>query len=380
MTDLTVTAIVPAAGLSSRMKEFKPLIKIGGQTLIERVVRLFQAAGVAEVVVVVGHRSDEIISVLEGTIARVVTNPDYRAEMLTSVQVGARVLQGRSDAFFVLPVDIPCIRSMTIRHLMERFSDRKALLCHPLFELRRGHPPLIDSSLIEKLLAWHGEAGLKGFLDEYGDRSLDVPVADAWIRRDVDTDEELAALRRDFERYTIPSSEECSVMLEHYLAVPEAIKAHSRAVAKAAMRIGEVLNAAGKHLNLSLIHASALLHDICKGEKNHADKGAAWLERNGFPEVASIVAEHTDILWKEERKAGDAVDEMALVYLADKILGGERLLTLAERKEAALVKYGQEEAVRQNITARFNRAEKIQSAVEKITGRTLDSILRNYKT
>jgi len=320
---------------------------------------------------VAGHRGGELTAALEGVSCRVAINTRYREGMLTSIQVGVRELKGRCDAFFVLPVDIPLVRPLTIRRLMERFDERSSLICHPVAESGRGHPPLIDSSLTGELLACTAAGGLKVFLEGYADRSVDVPVADAWIRRDVDTDEDLAALGRDFERYTIPTPEECGVILDHYLDVPEAVQAHSRAVAQIARRVGESLGTAGGILDPGLIEAAGLLHDIFKGHEEHAGRGAAWLRGNGFPEVAAIVAEHTDIQWME----GDPVDERAIVYLADKVLGGERFLTLAQRREAALAKYGQIEAARRNIAARFDTAAKVQSAVEKITGLSLDRIL-----
>jgi CTP:molybdopterin cytidylyltransferase MocA len=217
MAEPTFAALVPAAGESSRMTEQKPLIQIGGQTLIERVVSLFQAAGVADVIVVVGHRGDEIIPVLEGTSCTTVTNPDYREGMFSSIRAGVRELRGRCDAFFVLPVDIPLVRPLTISHLMERFGDRSALITHPVGTSGRGHPPLIDSRLIEDLLAFTGTGGLRAFLDGHANRSVEVPVADAWVRRDLDTDGELEAIRRDFESYTIPTPEECGVILDQYL-------------------------------------------------------------------------------------------------------------------------------------------------------------------
>jgi CTP:molybdopterin cytidylyltransferase MocA len=371
MVELTFAALIPAAGLSSRMKAYKPLAELGGRTLVEHVVSLFEGAGIADIVTVVGHRHDELIRVLDRTVSHWIYNPDYREGMFTSVQRGLMELQGRCDAFFVLPVDIPLVRAITIRRIMERFSDRSALICHPAFEFRCGHPPLIDSSLIEELLTWKGTGGLKAFLDGYADRSVQVPVADAWIRRDLDTDEELAALRRDFERYTIPTLQECDVMLDHYFKVPEGVKAHSRAVARVAACLGEALNAAGGRCDLDLLTVSGLIHDAFKGEKDHAGRGAAWLERNGFPEVAKIVAEHVDILWEE----GDQVDERALVYLADRVVEEESVVTLAQRQAGALAKYGHDETVRRNIEARFETAEKIQSAVEKTTGLSLIRIL-----
>lgn len=327
-------------------------------------------------VVVAGHRGEEVQAALEGTGCRIIINPDYHEGMLSSIQAGARELRDRCGAFFVLPVDIPLVRPLTIRRLMDRFREGSALVHHPCFASRRGHPPLMDASLIDELLTWQGEGGLKVFLDEYTHRSVDVPVADAWIRRDVDTVEDLAALRRDFEKYTIPAAEECEVILEHYLKVPEALQAHGRAVARAAANLGDALNTAGEDLDLDLLTAAGLLHDIFKGEKEHAGRAAAWLEENGFPEVAAVVAEHTDIRWEE----GDRLDERALVYLADKVLTGTKFCALEERLEAALEKYGHEEAVRRNIHTRFDAAMKIRAAVEKITGMSLFKILGPQRT
>ena len=372
MAEAVFAALIPAAGLSSRMGALKPLLEIGGQTLVERAIDLFHTAGVHEVVAVAGHRGDELVSILERTSCRITINPDYQEGMFTSIQAGLRELQGRCHAFFVLPVDIPLVRPMTIRHLMQRFGDRSALVYHPAAGSRRGHPPLIDSFLIEELLAWQGTGGLRVFLERYADRSVDVPVADVWIRRDVDTDEELTLLRRDFERYTIPTRYECDVMLDHYLDVSEEVRAHSLAVAGVAMRLGEALNAAGEHLDVDLLHASALLHDAFKGVKDHAGRGAAWLKGNGFPEVAAIVAEHMDILWDE----GDGVDERSLIYLTDKIVEGERVVTLAQRREAMLDRYAHDEEARRAIRTRLDTAAKIQATVEKITGRTIDSLLK----
>lgn len=160
-------------------------------------------------------------------------------------------------------------------------------------------------------------------------------------------------------------------MLDHYLEVPENVKAHSRAVARVAVRLGEALKASGGRLDLDLLTVAGLLHDCFKGVKNHPGRGAAWLAENGFCEVAAIVAEHIDILWEE----GDRVDERALVYLADRVVAGESLVTLAQRQAAVLEKYGHDEAVRQNIAVRFDKAVKIQAAVEKVTGQALDNIL-----
>jgi len=373
MTDLVFGALIPAAGASSRMGGFKPLIELGGQSLVQRAVSLFLTTGVTQVVVVAGHRAEELIPALEETPCRVVVNRDDGAgEMLSSIQAGARELRDRCEAFFVLPVDIPLVRRLTIRRLVEQYGTHSALVCHPTFGSKRGHPPLIDAALIEELLTWHGGGGLKGFLDQYADRSVDVPVADAWTRRDVDTDEDIERMRRDLARYAIPTRQECEVMLEHYLDVPEAIRAHGRKVADVAGRLGEALNAAGGELDLGLLEAAGLLHDAFKSRQDHAAQAGAWLMESGFKQVAAVVDQHMDLAWKID----DGLNENALVYLADKVTEGDRVVTITERREGLMDRYGHDDKARRAIRSRLDMAAKIQYAVEKKAGQALESILR----
>jgi CTP:molybdopterin cytidylyltransferase MocA len=353
------------------MPGFKPLAEIGGKTLVEHVVRMFHQAGVVDVVVVVGHRAEELVTVLDSASVRWVMNERYRDEMYHSIGLGAGEVKGRCDAFFVLPVDIPLVRSITVQKLMEAFSRRTALVCHPVSRSGRGHPPVIDSSLIEDLVTWQGKGGLKAFMDRYTERSENVRVADDWIRKDVDSEEDFIRLRREFEKYAIPSVPECLDMMIHYLDVPQAVLAHGRAVARVAERLGSVLNTAGGHLDIRLLKAAGLLHDAFKGQDDHAGLGAAWLRESGFPEVAAIVADHMNLAWHE----GDTVDERALLYLADKVLEGEKIVPLEKRRSAVLKKHGHNDEARRNIAARLDTAKVIQTTVEEMAGRDLPQIL-----
>src|SRR4029079_10485436 len=55
-----VAAILLAAGRSRRMGAFKPLLPFGPQTVIESTVANLRAGGVTDIIVVVGHRGEEI--------------------------------------------------------------------------------------------------------------------------------------------------------------------------------------------------------------------------------------------------------------------------------------------------------------------------------
>src|SRR5262245_34858722 len=83
-----VTAIVLAAGESRRMGTPKPRLPYGSGSVIQAVVRSLKASPVDPVLVVLGHRHEEIAAHLEGSGVEIVLNPRYLEGMLTSVQAG----------------------------------------------------------------------------------------------------------------------------------------------------------------------------------------------------------------------------------------------------------------------------------------------------
>ncbi len=193
-----IGALILAAGLSSRMAGFKPLLLIEGKTLVEHAIGLFKSTGVTDIVTVVGHRSEDLVPVVEAASSRYVINENFKAGMFSSIQQGVRQLRTSCDAFFLLPVDIPVVRPATIHQLLHEFYKSPAtLICYPQFQARRGHPPLIDCSLADRILAYDGQGGMRGFLRQYEDRALVVSVDDPFIRMDVDTQEDLSRLRRE---------------------------------------------------------------------------------------------------------------------------------------------------------------------------------------
>lgn len=120
--EISITAIVLAAGLSERIGQLKPLMPLGDQRVIERVVKLFQDAGIEDVVVVVGHHALDVRQAIAPLNVRFVKNPDYGYGMFTSVLTGIRALAPRCLAFFIHPVDIPLVRYQTVGRLAAAFK------------------------------------------------------------------------------------------------------------------------------------------------------------------------------------------------------------------------------------------------------------------
>ena len=182
--------LVVAAGLSRRMGDFKPLLPMNGRTMIEQTILSMLCAGVRRVVVVLGHRGEEVEAVLRNSGFRdricVVYNRDYSTtEMLDSIKLGAAALHPRGD-FFLLPGDVPMVSPGTFRAVREAHLENGKDVTFPALAGRRKHPPLISAFCIGQILAYHGENGLRGLWAGMEDRIGLVPVDDLGCTMDVD--------------------------------------------------------------------------------------------------------------------------------------------------------------------------------------------------
>jgi molybdenum cofactor cytidylyltransferase len=75
-------------------------------------------------------------------------------------------------------------------------SIRAPPVCYPLFQSKRGHPPLINSRLIDALLSYERQGGLREFLRGYENQAISIPVEDPFIRLDADTPQDLLQLKQ----------------------------------------------------------------------------------------------------------------------------------------------------------------------------------------
>jgi CTP:molybdopterin cytidylyltransferase MocA len=379
-----ISAVILAAGLSSRLGVHKPLVALGGASLLERVAGLFSAMGVTDVIAVAGCRDQETAAEAErlsglGMPLRCVRNERFAEGMFSSVAAGLAALPSGCDAFFVLPVDIPLVRRQTLRWLLEGLAahgrdDRPAVL-YPVFGGLRGHPPLLDARLAPPVLAHPGAGGLAGALAELeaggAAVALDVPVADANIHFDVDTPQDLLAARRRVERLDIPAPAEAEALLMRFGAGERGL-GHGRGVARAALALARALNARGANLDLELTEAAGLLHDIAKGAAGHEQVGATLLEGLGFAPLARIVAAHRDIAPQDSPE----ITERELVYLADKLVRGSARVPVAQRFQEKLDAFADDPEVAAAIRRRLTNALAMQARVEAAAGADIESILK----
>lgn len=365
------SAIILAAGYSSRMGTFKPLLELSGLAAIDRVIGLYQGVGVTDIHVVTGFRSTTIEAAIRSRAVHLVHNPDHDTGMFSSVLAGVSALPEAAPAFFVHPVDIPLVRSHTLRVLLGTGHTHFPAISYPTFDDHRGHPPLIRGDLRKAILAHDGEGGLRALLDRFNHQAVDIPVADNGVLLDMDTPDDYARLSGRSEASVILTDEECRVLMEKVFSLPAAVIDHSRQVARVAVRLAQAVNAAGADLDIPMIRSAALVHDLARLEKNHAKAGARLIEQMGFPGIAQIVAVHMQIRVDEN----SAIDEAQVVHLADKLVSGSDLVSVAKRFGAKLKKYGHDPVVAEKIEQRRQAALAIQTKIERATASTINEIL-----
>jgi putative nucleotidyltransferase with HDIG domain len=358
-----LAALILAAGYSSRMGRFKPLLRLGEKMAIEWAAGTFREASVDRVSVVTGYAAAEMEAALRDTGFDVVHNSDYALGMYSSIRAGLASLSDEVDACYLLPVDIPLVRASTIAALAEHYTARPAPLIYPTFRGQRGHPPLIGRELFAEILAGDGEGGLRALLQRH--QAADVAVADEAILLDMDTPEDYARLLELACQRDLPNPAECEAILE-LKGVAEPVRRHGRAVAAVAVALAKRLPG----IDPQLVAAAGLLHDIAKGQPAHAETGAALVAQMGFPAVAEVVRHHMDLDF-----AGDLPDAAAVVFIADKLVREDRRVPLESRFQPAFERYADRPDALAGARRKYQSARNVLEAVEILAGASCAEML-----
>ncbi|HBR07127.1 MAG TPA: phosphohydrolase [Desulfovibrio sp.] len=364
-------AVILAAGLSTRMHGFKPLLPLGGKSLLAQAGDLFRRAGAQEIVAVTGHRAAEVRAEAARLGLKTAHNPDFESGMFSSVRAGLAALSPGLEAAFVLPVDIPLVRLCTLRQMLERLERLPFGVVEvftPWFRGEPGHPPLLRSGAVARVLESPAGENLRAVLAGLSQERLDT--ADSGILFDLDTDADYTRALHLWERRGAPAPLEALTLLE-LRGVNERGLAHARAVTRVALILGRALVRSGSRLDLPLLESAALLHDICKNGPRHEAAGGRLLNELGFPRTARIVASHRDV---DPARAG-RISERELVYLADKLVRGPMLIGLEERFREKLEHFAGDPDAQAAISGRRDNARAMMARFEAEAGQAVDQVL-----
>jgi len=128
----------------------KPLLEWGGYTLIEYQLAQLKGPPIDRVVVVLGHRAEEVQPYVHSAGAQAIVNELYGEGRASSLRVGAAALPNDTAAVLVLNVDQPRPHDVVAR-LVDMHRRSGSLITVPTYEERRGHPPVLAGSLLPEL-------------------------------------------------------------------------------------------------------------------------------------------------------------------------------------------------------------------------------------
>ena len=183
----TITGILLAAGLSTRMGTPKQLLPFGNSTIIETVIDNLLRSKLDGVIVVIGHQADLIRLTIKSKPIQITFNPNYHDGMLSSAQCGIRSLPKSSVAIAITLVDQPLITPDLIDIVIAAHHGNNYGITIPKFNNQRGHPAIFDRQYTEEILELDQySGGLRSILQIHADDIFHVQVNSDRILQDID--------------------------------------------------------------------------------------------------------------------------------------------------------------------------------------------------
>ncbi len=179
-----LAAVILAAGASRRMGEPKSLLRLDGETFLERWLRVLREAGVKPIRAVLAPGMERLQKELALDPSWVVVNPDPGRGMLSSFQEGLNSLPSGVAGAFLCPVDHPRITPALLRRMASALRPGGIVL--PVHQGRRGHPALFAAEVFPELLAAPLAEGARHVVHARPERVVEV-AADAGVLLDVNT-------------------------------------------------------------------------------------------------------------------------------------------------------------------------------------------------
>ncbi|MDD6190954.1 MAG: histidine phosphatase family protein [Firmicutes bacterium] len=186
--------VILAAGLSSRMKDFKPLLHVAGTTAVEGLIESAKAAGIEDITVVTGYNREKLAPVIAAHGVREVYNESYSSGMFSSIKTGLSAVSGK-DGYLLMPVDCPLISVRVMRMMMDAVSENRKSedFAVAVFEGKKGHPLYIPAAAVKEICESDGCGGLAAITDRH--RIMRIETGEEGCLLDMDTPEGYADIR-----------------------------------------------------------------------------------------------------------------------------------------------------------------------------------------
>jgi molybdenum cofactor cytidylyltransferase len=196
------SAIILAAGGSSRFGAHKLLADLAGEPVVAQTVRAVCAAGFGETVVVTGAERDAVSAVLSAMPCRLVHAADWNAGISASIRAGVSVVPKKREGFFLFLGDMPLV-PVSLCEELALLAASSGYAARPLCSDMPGHPVAFVAMAVADLMKLKGDEGAGSLLRNTGSKLAYLPTTDEGAILDVDTPADLAAVKRAWKsRFT----------------------------------------------------------------------------------------------------------------------------------------------------------------------------------
>lgn len=186
-----ISAVVLAAGASSRMGKQKLLLPLGEEPLVRLVVRQVLDTGFDDVLVVAGYQHEAVLAALEGLHVRHALNPEYATGMGSSFRAAIHALPDSAAAMFAL-ADQPLLTSADYRRLLDTYRAEPRGIVSVRYGDVTAPPHLFDREFFPALARL--QHGARSVLQQHADRTT-VLHFPSELLLDVDTPEDYERAR-----------------------------------------------------------------------------------------------------------------------------------------------------------------------------------------
>lgn len=183
-------------------KDAIPLLQIGSIPIIKRIVITYQQAGVFPIVVITGADEYEVKYQLAPQGLIFVHNENCeKPQLFESAKIGLDYLKDKCEKVVFTPVNAPMFTPGTLKKLIDCDAD----IVTPSYLGKGGHPIVMNRGVINRVLNYKGEDGLRGALTELESQRRWLPVDDEGVILSVHDEKQLQARLAEHNRAILNS-------------------------------------------------------------------------------------------------------------------------------------------------------------------------------
>jgi molybdenum cofactor cytidylyltransferase len=180
--------IITAAGMSTRQKRNKLLIRSCNETIIEKTINNCLNNNL-DIYVIVGYQKELIVPIIADRFRndiKIVENKDYESGIASSLKAGITVAGDKYDYFGFCNGDKPFIKVKTIKIMLKYLLEEKPSILVPIYQEQSGHPTIFSKEFIKYFSIISGDTGGREIINKYPSAVTYLPINDEGIILDMD--------------------------------------------------------------------------------------------------------------------------------------------------------------------------------------------------